>query len=48
MTLSCIKCKKPAVTFIRYNGTHLCKNHYKEYKKATKADRELQKLGWGK
>jgi len=31
MTKSCIKCKKPAVTFIRYNGTHLCKNHFIEY-----------------
>lgn len=31
MTISCIKCKKPAVTFIRYNGTHLCKNHFIEY-----------------
>jgi len=31
MTTSCIKCKKPAVTFIRYNGTHLCKDHFIEY-----------------
>ena len=31
MTISCMKCKKPAVTFIRYNGTHLCKNHFIEY-----------------
>ncbi len=31
MTISCIKCRKPAVTFIRYNGTHLCKNHFIEY-----------------
>jgi len=31
MTIGCIKCKKPAVTFIRYNGTHLCKNHFIEY-----------------
>lgn len=31
MAISCIKCKKPAVTFIRYNGTHLCKNHFIEY-----------------
>ena len=25
---------------------HLCKKHYKEYKKATKKDRELERLGW--
>jgi len=31
MTISCTKCKKPAVTFIRYNGTHLCENHFIEY-----------------
>lgn len=24
---------------------HLCKEHYKEYKKATKKDRELDRLG---
>lgn len=24
----------------------LCKNHYKEFKKSTKKDRELDKLGW--
>ncbi|MGE4274708.1 MAG: hypothetical protein AB7E27_01440 [Candidatus Methanomethylophilaceae archaeon] len=24
----------------------LCKNHYREYKKATKKDRELDKLSW--
>jgi uncharacterized protein (TIGR00269 family) len=27
----CSKCKKPAITFIRYNGTHLCKDHFFEY-----------------
>jgi uncharacterized protein (TIGR00269 family) len=31
MTKQCFKCKKPAVTFIRYNGTHLCKTHFIEY-----------------
>jgi uncharacterized protein (TIGR00269 family) len=31
MTKTCSKCKKPAVTFIRYNGTHLCKDHFIEY-----------------
>ncbi len=24
----------------------LCKEHYKEYKKATKEDRKLERLGW--
>lgn len=24
----------------------LCKNHYRDYKKATKKDRELDKLNW--
>ncbi len=31
MSLTCSKCKKPAITFIRYNGTHLCKNHFIDY-----------------
>ena len=25
---------------------HLCKNHYKEYKKKTKKERELERLAW--
>jgi hypothetical protein len=25
---------------------HLCKEHYKEYKKGTKKDRELQRMDW--
>ena len=31
MTKICTKCKKPAVTYIRYNGTHLCKDHFLLY-----------------
>jgi len=31
MSLTCSKCKKQAITFIRYNGTHLCKDHFIEY-----------------
>ena len=31
MTKICSKCKRPAITFIRYNGTHLCKDHFIEY-----------------
>jgi hypothetical protein len=26
--------------------THLCREHYKEWKKATRKDRELQRLSW--
>lgn len=25
---------------------HLCKDHYKEYKKKTKGERELERLNW--
>jgi uncharacterized protein (TIGR00269 family) len=28
---SCIKCHREAVTFIRYNGSHLCDEHFLEY-----------------
>ena len=31
MSKTCSKCKKPAVTFIRYNGTHLCNEHFIDY-----------------
>jgi uncharacterized protein (TIGR00269 family) len=31
MSLICSKCKKPAITFIRYNGTHLCETHFIDY-----------------
>ena len=31
MSLICSKCNKPAITFIRYNGTHLCTNHFIDY-----------------
>lgn len=31
MTKICSKCRKPAITFIRYNGTHLCKDHFIQY-----------------
>lgn len=27
--------------------THLCKTHYKEFKKVTKTDRDIQRVGWG-
>lgn len=31
MTIQCLKCKKPSITFIRYSGAHLCKNHFSDY-----------------
>jgi uncharacterized protein (TIGR00269 family) len=31
MTIQCMKCKKPAITFIRYSGAHLCKKHFIEF-----------------
>lgn len=31
MTIQCLKCKKPSITFIRYSGAHLCKNHFIEF-----------------
>lgn len=31
MVKKCSKCSKPAVTFIRYNGTHLCQDHFIDY-----------------
>ena len=31
MVKTCSKCSKPAVTFIRYNGTHLCRDHFLMY-----------------
>lgn len=26
--------------------THLCKDHYRQFRKATKEERELERLGW--
>jgi uncharacterized protein (TIGR00269 family) len=31
MTIQCLKCKKPSITFIRYSGVHLCKKHFIEF-----------------
>jgi len=43
MSKTCSKCKKPAVTFIRYNGTHLCKEHFIDYfEKRVKKDIKKQ------
>jgi uncharacterized protein (TIGR00269 family) len=43
MTKTCSKCKKPSVTYIRYNGTHLCQDHFIEYfEKRVKKDFKKQ------
>ena len=42
MTIKCDKCSKPAVTFIRYNGTHLCKEHFIQYVER-RVKREIRK-----
>lgn len=44
MTIQCLKCKKPSITFIRYNGTHLCRNHFFEYFEK-RFKKELKKQG---
>ncbi len=41
--IECNKCKRPAVTYIRYNGMHLCKDHFIEYvKRRVKKDTKKQ------
>lgn len=43
MAIQCLKCKKPAVTYIRYNGTHLCSTHFLTYfEKRVKKDMKKQ------
>ena len=43
MSQSCSKCNKHSVTFIRYNGTHLCQNHFLQYfEKRVKKDLKKQ------
>ncbi|MFQ6129076.1 MAG: hypothetical protein ACE5QW_09270 [Thermoplasmata archaeon] len=35
------------VSFEKERGrVHICKSHYKKYKKATKENRKLERLGW--
>jgi uncharacterized protein (TIGR00269 family) len=39
----CSKCNKKAITFIRYNGTHLCRDHFIEFvEKRVKAELRKQ------
>ena len=45
-----ISAKKVEKVFSEVKGSkraHLCKKHYKEYKKETKPDREAERWGWG-
>jgi uncharacterized protein (TIGR00269 family) len=44
MAIPCMKCKKPAMTFIRYSGAHLCKNHFIEYVER-RVKKDLKKQG---
>ena len=44
MAESCLKCNHPAVTLIRYNGTHLCENHLIEYVER-RVKKDLKKQG---
>ena len=44
MTITCLKCKKPAITFIRYSGVHLCRNHFIDYVER-RVKKDLKKQG---
>lgn len=44
MTKTCSNCKKSAITFIRYNGTHLCKDHFIQYFEK-RIKKEIKKQG---
>ncbi|MEA3559150.1 MAG: hypothetical protein U9R75_07860 [Candidatus Thermoplasmatota archaeon] len=33
-------------TKVKKGKVHLCKEHYKEFKKKTKEDRKLERVGW--
>ncbi|HDM67419.1 MAG TPA: tRNA 2-thiocytidine biosynthesis protein TtcA, partial [Thermoplasmatales archaeon] len=44
MTVKCSKCHRRAVTFIRYNGTHLCREHFLEYVRR-RVKKDIKKQG---
>lgn len=44
MTENCNKCLKPAVTFIRYNGSYLCEDHFIQYFER-RVKKDLKKQG---
>jgi hypothetical protein len=37
----------PTLKTSEKRNIHVCKEHYKEFQKKTKKDRELERLGWG-
>jgi hypothetical protein len=46
-SLSAAKVDKAGLKIPQTSGSaHLCKEHYKEFKKATKKDRTIERLGW--
>ena len=44
MKTMCSKCNNNAVTYIRYNGTHLCKNHFIQFLER-RVKKEINKQG---
>lgn len=44
MNQTCSKCDQPPVTYIRYNGTHLCEEHFKYYF-IKRVKRDIKKQG---
>ena len=46
-SMSAKKIKNSGLSISSDRGNaHLCKEHYKDYKRSTKEDRKLQRLGW--
>lgn len=44
MVIHCSKCTKPSITFIRYNGSHLCPTHFFDYVER-RVKKEIKKQG---
>lgn len=44
MPIQCMRCKKPAITYIRYSGAHLCRNHFIEFVER-RVKKDLKKQG---
>jgi len=47
-SISAKRVEKVGLELLESSGhrIHLCKKHYREFKKKTKKDRELESLGW--
>jgi hypothetical protein len=46
-SISSKKASKSGLSVKESKGNvHLCKDHYRDFKKATKEDRKLERLGW--